>query len=92
MPKLKLLGENETPGEVPVPPRDTVCGLAAPLSVTESVPLEVPVIVGEKVTLIVHELPAARLEPQLFVWEKPALAAIAEIVNDAVPVLVSVTG
>jgi hypothetical protein len=46
LPKLKLLWEKETPGAVPVPPRVTFCGLATALSITESVPLEAPAVVG----------------------------------------------
>lgn len=60
------------------------------MSVTESVPLALPVVVGAKLALMVHELPEATLVPQLFVWVKPALTAIPEIVSEAVPLLVSV--
>jgi hypothetical protein len=91
-PKLKLPGERDTPGDVPVPLREMVCGLPAALSVTETVPLALPVIVGVKVTFTVQELPAARLDPQLLVSEKPELAVIPEIVSAAVPVFVTVTG
>jgi len=37
----------------PLPLRDTICGLSAALSVIESVPVELPVVLGAKVTLIV---------------------------------------
>lgn len=62
--------------------------------VTEAV--RVPVAVGLNVTLIVQFAPAARLAPQLFVWEKSPLfvpvMAIPEPlkVNVALPVFVSV--
>ena len=79
-------------GDVPVPVREAVCGLPLALSVTEIVPLVLPVIVGAKLTLMVHELPAATLVPQLFVCVKPALVASPEIVSAAVPPLVSVSG
>ena len=79
-------------GDVPVPLIETVCGLPVALSVTETVPLALPVIVGAKLTLMVHELPAATLVPQLFVCVKPALVAIPEMVSVALPLLVSVTG
>ena len=79
-------------GDVPVPLSETVCGLPVALSVTEIVPLVLPVIVGAKLTLMVHELPAATLVPQLFVCVKPALVAIPEMVSVALPLLVSVTG
>lgn len=92
MPKVKLLGDRVTEGDVPVPLRATVCGLPVALSVTETVPLVVPVMVGAKLTLMVHELPAATLVPQLFVSEKPALTAIPEIASADEPVLVSVIG
>jgi hypothetical protein len=42
--------------------------------------------------LIVQELPAGRLAPQLFVWEKPAVAVMDEIASAAFPLLVTVTG
>jgi hypothetical protein len=92
LPKFKLFGENVTSGDVPLPVRETVCGLPAASSLTESVPFALPTVSGVKVTLIVQELPAARVEPQLFVSEKLALAEIPEIVSTAVPLLVSVTG
>jgi hypothetical protein len=95
LPKLRLDGENETPGEacrVPVPLRETVCGLPVALSVTESVPLKLPEVAGVKVTLMVQFAAAARLEPQLLVCEKFPVTPIAEIVSVAVPELVSVTG
>jgi hypothetical protein len=46
---------------VPLPDRETVCGLELALSLTLRVPLRVPVVVGVKVTLIVHFAPPARL-------------------------------
>jgi hypothetical protein len=94
-PKFKLVGEKVTAGAawfVPVPLRPTVCGLPAALSVTEIVPLSVPVVVGENVTLIVQLLPAFSDEGQLLVWLKFVLAVILEIVNAAVPEFVNVTG
>jgi len=91
-PKLKLLGESVTEGDVPVPLSETVCGLPVALSVTETVPLVLPVTVGAKLTLIVHELPASNVEAQLLVCEKPVLAEIPETVSVAVPLLVAVTG
>ncbi len=80
------------PGDVPVPVSATVCGLPVALSVTESVPLAFPAVVGAKLTLIVQELPAATLEPQVFVSEKPALVVIPEMLSAAVPLLLSVRG
>jgi hypothetical protein len=59
LPKLKELAERLT--TVPLPDRETVCGLELALSLTLRVPLRVPVVVGVKVTLIVHFAPPARL-------------------------------
>jgi hypothetical protein len=95
LPKLKLVGENVTPAapaDAPIPLRETVCGLPAALSVTESVPLALPAALGVNVTLIVQELVAASVAPQLFIWAKPALAEIPEIVSAAIPLSVRVTG
>jgi hypothetical protein len=55
-------------------------------------PLNVPAAVGEKVTLIVQELLAARLLPQLLVSPKLAVGAMPLMVSSAVPVLLRVTG
>jgi hypothetical protein len=76
---------------VPVPLRETVCGLPDALSVTEIVPLRLPEIVGVNVTFTMQFAPAATVEPQLFVSAKFALALMFEMVNVAVPELVSVT-
>jgi hypothetical protein len=92
LPNTRLLGENVTPGDAPIPLRETVCGLPAASSVTESVPVALPAALGVKVTLIVQEPVGASVEPQLFVWAKPALAEIPAIVSVAVPLLVSMTG
>jgi hypothetical protein len=75
-----------------VPLRETICGLPTALSVNETVPLTLPVVLGVRVTLIVQFAPTARVEPQLLVSAKFALAAILAIVSVAVPELVSVTG
>ena len=61
------------------------------LSVRVSDPLRVPVAVGVKVTLIGQEAPAARLEPQLLVWEKSPLATMLVMLRAAVPVFWSIT-
>lgn len=62
------------------------------MSETEIVPLAAPDAVGAKLTLIVQELPAATVELQLFVCEKPELAVMPETVSPAVPLFVRVTG
>jgi hypothetical protein len=79
-------------GAVPVPLRETVCGLPAALSVNETVPVALPEMVGARVTLIMQFAPAASVEPQLLVCAKFALAAILVMVSVAVPELVSVMG
>jgi hypothetical protein len=89
LPKVRVVGENVT-FDVPVPLRETVCGLPATLSHTENTPLALPSKVGVNVTLILHELPAARLEPQVLVSEKPSVASMSEMVSAAVPLLVRV--
>lgn len=78
----------------PVPLRLTFCVVPATLlllSVMVRVPFVGPAADGAKVTLIVHEPPAATLLPQLFVWLKLVLAVMLATVSAAVPVLLSVT-
>jgi hypothetical protein len=55
------------------------------------VPASEPAAAGEKVTLIVQEPLGATLPPQLLVWPKLALVAMAVRVSVALPVLDSVT-
>jgi hypothetical protein len=50
-----------------------------------------PATEGLKVTMIVQLKPAARLVPQVLVWEKFPLGVIEEIVSIPVPVFVNVT-
>jgi hypothetical protein len=83
-------------GKVPVPDRETPCGLPAALSVMEILAVREPVAVGSNVTLIVQVAPAARVvgeTGQLFVWMKsPGFVPIRprlEIVRAPVPVLLS---
>ena len=92
LPKLGLVGDNVAAGPVPVPDRATVCGLPLALSVTVSVPVREPPVVGVKVTLIVQLALAATVPPQLLVWTKSPLTAMDEIVSVTVPLFVSVTG
>ena len=61
------------------------------MSVMVIEPLREPAAVGVKVTLIVQKALAARLEPQVLVWEKSPLAVMLEIVRAAFPVLLNVT-
>ncbi len=70
---------------IPVPLRETVCGLPGALSVTESVPLRLPEALGVKVTLIVQFAPDARLEPQVSVSPKLVVAAMPAMLSVVVP-------
>jgi hypothetical protein len=61
--------QHHPPHVDPVPDKLTVCGLAPPLSLMDTPPVTAPVRVGLKVTVIVQDLPAPTLLPQVFVWE-----------------------
>jgi hypothetical protein len=54
-------------------------------------PLREPLAVGVKVTLRVQLALAARLEPQVLVWEKSPLTAMLVMLRVALPVLLRVT-
>ena len=80
----RLVGESFT--TVPVPLRETLCGLPGALSVTDNVPVRVPPCVGLNATLIVQLAPAARLEPQeVWVWRKSPLAVMLVMLSVSVP-------
>ena len=64
---VRLAGDSPTAGAIPLPLRATVCGLPLALSVTDRVPVRVPVAVGLKFTLILQLAPAPKLPPQLVV-------------------------
>jgi hypothetical protein len=66
-----------------------VAGLA--LSVMVTAPLLVPVAVGLKVTLRVQLALAARLVPQVLVWEKSPLTVTLVILSVTLPVFLRVT-
>lgn len=91
-----LDGVTETDGAVAVPVSATVCGLGGlvALSVILSVPVRVPLAVGEKVTFIVQLAPAATLPMQLSVSAKSEafapLKARLEMVKVELPALVNV--
>jgi hypothetical protein len=65
----RLAGVNTTLAAMPVPVSGTVCGLVLPLSVMVSVPGKTPVVVGVKVTPIVHVAAEFTAVPQLLVSE-----------------------
>jgi hypothetical protein len=69
----------------PMPLREAVWGLPGASSVIERVPLKLPEEEGVKDTLMVQLAPEARVEPQVLVWAKLALAAMLEMFSGAVP-------
>jgi hypothetical protein len=85
------VGERLTTGAVPVPVRLTVCVAGLALSVMVKEPLLEPLAVGVKVTLKVQLALAARLEPQVLVWEKSPLTVMLVMLRTALPVLLRVT-
>ena len=85
------MGERLTTGAVPVPVRLTVCVAGLALSVMVKEPLLEPLAVGVKVTLKVQLALAARLEPQVLVWEKSPLTVMLVMLRTALPVLLRVT-
>lgn len=86
VPKFRLVGEAET-SPVPLPWRDTLCGLPNALSLKVRAPLALPMTVGANVTLTVQLAPTPRLAPHVLLEiAKPApLMATLEIVMDTVP-------
>ena len=92
--KVRLAGDRPAEGEleaVPVPLRDTPCGLPEALSVRVSVPVREPAAVGVKVTFTVQLLLAARELPQLLLWAKLPEIVTELIVRLAVPLFDIVT-
>jgi hypothetical protein len=88
--KLNAVADRLTTGPSPVPLSVTVCVLPVRLlllSVTVRVPVRVPGAVGMKATLIVQELLALTLLPQVFVWEKSPLTVMLEMASGRLPVL-----
>ena len=79
------MGERPTTGKVPVPVRLTVCVAGLALSVMVTTPVLVPAAVGLKVTLRVQLALAARLAPQVLVWEKSPLAVMLVMLRVALP-------
>jgi hypothetical protein len=70
---------------MPVPLREAACGLPGALSVTESLPVTLPVAFGVNLTLIRQLPPEARLPPQVLVSVKSAVAAMLLMISVAVP-------
>lgn len=66
--KTKLPGESVIAGALmPIPVRETICGLPTALSEIMMLPVRVPVAVGVNVTKMLQLAWAARLLPQLLV-------------------------
>ena len=65
LPKFKLVGARFTAAITPVPVNAAFWGLPLALSVTDRVPVRVPVAIGLKLTLILQLAPAPKLPPQL---------------------------
>ena len=61
------------------------------MSVTVRVPVVGPVTMGLKVTAMLHEAPAATLEPQVLVAEKAPLTLMLLMLSSAFPVFFSET-
>jgi hypothetical protein len=80
---------------IPVPLRDTDCGLPAALSEMLSTAVRVPDAVGLNVTLMLQLAPAAKEVPHVSVWAKSPgsvpLMAIPMMVRLLMPTLVKVT-
>lgn len=77
LPKIKLVADREIAGALmPMPARDTTCGLSAALSVKVMLPFRAPVAVGVKTIVMVQLAEPARALPQLLVWAKSPLATI----------------
>src|SRR5579859_1557501 len=74
-----------------LPNKATSCGVPEALVVMLRLPLRGPAAVGVKVTLTVQFAAAAMLVPQVLVWAKSPVAAMAVTVTALAPVLVSVT-
>src|SRR5437016_7734020 len=98
LPKSRLVGANPTPGAVPFPLRENICGLPPASSASDSVPVRAPEAVGVKVTLIGQFPPAAKVAGRVGAARATVLGAAKSpeaahelIVKAAVPVFVSVT-
>ena len=95
LPKLRLEGETLAADAVPVPERVTDWGLPLALSAMLSDAARLPLPTGAKVTLMLHEAPAATEPPQLLAWAKsPALtpeSPMLLMVKVPLPELVRVT-
>jgi hypothetical protein len=96
LPKVTLVVLRLTLGAVPVPLKPTTWGLPLALSVSVRLPERLPVAVGVDVTLITQLLPAAsgalvlQVVPLADIAKSPVTVMFVKV-NDAVPLLVTVT-
>jgi len=90
-PKPQSCPSTEQVGAVPIPLRDTICGLPGALSVTKTVPLKLSGLLGVKVTLMSQFAPDARVKPQVLNTPKSALPVILAMLRVEVPELLNVT-
>ena len=88
---VMLLVDKLAVGLTPVPDKFTICGLPLPLSAIVSVPVRLPVAVGENVTLIAQLAPTTKLLPQVLVSTKSPLAVTLATAMSEAPVFVNVT-
>lgn len=91
LPKLRLIGASLT-GTTPMPAKAIVWGVLLAVSLRTTEPDEAPVVLGEKLMLIVQRAAAFRVLPQVLVSAKLPVAAMLEILKVDVPVLVRTTG
>lgn len=89
MPKPGEPGRSVT-GSTPDPASEAVCGLFEAASVTVSVPVSAPMMLGVNVTEIVHFESAGTLLLQLLVWAKSPLVVMLEIARAESRLLVKV--
>lgn len=88
---MRLVGESDATGPIPLPDRETEEGVPVALLLSVSVPVRVPRTTGTKTTLTVQVPPAERAAGQLFVCAKfpDVVKPVIERVPD--PVFVRVT-
>jgi len=95
LPNARLEGERLATEVVPVPDRETLCGLPVALSAMLMIAARSPAAVGLKVMLMVQLDPELRLDPQVSLRTKsaalpPATAMLVKLI-DELPVLLKVT-
>src|SRR3974390_1373839 len=91
---VSMLTESWTTGPFPDPVRGRTWGDVGASSAKFNEPLNMPLCVGVKVTVVVQFAPTSKLEPQVVVSENGALVLTTRSFRGALPLLVrsSVTG